>query len=59
MKLNETIVYSELSVSEKKKQMLAKELETLKSFYKRRAISKEDYEKGVATLKKELMIVGK
>ena len=57
MKLEETIDYNKMSVKEKKKQMLEKELETLKSFYDRNAITKENYDKGVAAVKKELEAV--
>ena len=54
MKLNETIVYSEMSAEDKKKQMLEKELETLKSFYERNAITKVDYDKGLIALQREI-----
>ena len=54
MKLNETIVYSEMSAEEKKRHMLERELETLKSFYERNAITKENYDKGVIALKQEI-----
>ena len=57
MKLEETIDYNKMSAKEKKKQMLEKELETLKSFYDRNAITKENYDKGVAAVKKELEAV--
>ena len=54
MKSEKTNVYGDLRIEDKKKQMLEKELEMLHSFYERKAITKENYEKGVATLKKEL-----
>ncbi len=46
--------YSKMSADEKKKEMLERELETLKSFYERNAITKENYDKGVIDLKKEI-----
>lgn len=46
--------YGKMSAGEKKKQMLERELETLKSFYERNAITKENYDKGVIALKKEI-----
>ena len=51
MNYNET---QALSPEDKKRQMLEKELEMLNSFYERKAITKENYEKGIAALKKEL-----
>lgn len=48
---DETLV---LNTEDKKRQMLEKELEMLNSFYERKAITKESYEKGIAALKKEL-----
>ena len=43
-----------LNTEDKKRQMLEKELEMLNSFYERKAITKENYEKGVAAINREL-----
>ena len=59
MKPDETNAFSVMSAEDKKKQMLEKELAMLDSFYERKAITKENYEKGVATLKKELKATGR
>ncbi|MBQ7654127.1 MAG: hypothetical protein IJS17_03545 [Clostridia bacterium] len=59
MKPDETNEYNAMSAEDKKKQMLEKELAMLDSFYERKAITKENYEKGVAALKKELEAIGR
>jgi len=53
---DETGIYN---AEDKKRQMLEKELEMLKSFYERKAITEENYEKGVAALNKELELIAK
>ena len=59
MKPDETNEYNAMSAEDKKKRMLEKELTMLDSFYERKAITKENYEKGVAVLKKELEAIGR
>lgn len=54
MKLDEINNGIITSAENKKKEMLEKELEMLDSFYERRAITKETYDKGVTALKNEL-----
>ena len=46
-----------ISAADKKRQMLEKELEMLNSFYERNAITKENYEKGIIAIKKELELI--
>ena len=59
MKPDETNAFGAMSAEDKKKQMIEKELAMLDSFYERKAITKENYEKGVAVLKKELEAIGR
>ena len=54
MKFDEESTNNVMSAEDKKKEMLERELNMLNSFYERNAITKENYEKGIATLKKEL-----
>lgn len=54
MEFNNTNTNNGINSEDKKRQMLEKELEMLNSFYERKAITKESYEKGIAALKKEL-----
>ena len=42
------------SAAEKKREMLKNQLNLLEAFHERNAITKEDYDKGVAALKKDL-----
>lgn len=57
MKFDEEITNNVISAKDKKKEMLERELNMLNSFYERKAITKENYEKGIATLKKELELI--
>ena len=54
MKPDETNAFNAMSAKDKKKQMLEKELAMLNSFYERKAITKENYEKGVNALQAAL-----
>ena len=54
MRFDDINTNNAMSAEEKKKAMLEKELDMLGSFYERKAITKENYEKGVAALKHEL-----
>ena len=54
MKFDEESTNNLMSAEDKKKEMLERELNMLNSFYERNAITKENYEKGIATLKNEL-----
>ena len=54
MKFDEEIISNAISAEDKKKAMLERELNMLKSFYERKAITKENYEKGIAALEGEL-----
>lgn len=54
MKFDEESTNNLMSAEYKKKEMLERELNMLNSFYERNAITKENYEKGIATLKNEL-----
>ncbi len=57
MKFDEENANNVMSAKDKKKEMLERELNMLNSFYERKAITKENYEKGIATLKKELELI--
>lgn len=57
MKFDGEITNNVISAKDKKKEMLERELNMLNSFYERKAITKENYEKGIATLKKELELI--
>lgn len=59
MKFDDINTNNAMSAEDKKKEMLERELNMLNSFYERRAITKENYEKGIATLKKELELIAK
>lgn len=54
MKSDEINEYGAMSADNKKRQMLEKEIDMMNAFYERKAITKENYDKGIAALKKEL-----